>query len=78
MRAMAQGRTVIIITHRLSAIRRADVIHVLDQGRLVESGTWLELARRDGTFARLLEAQGMESPMVAGQAREVAASRAAI
>ncbi len=70
--------TTVIITHRLSAIRRADVIHVLDQGRLVESGTWLELARRDGTFARLLEAQGMESPMVAGQSREVAASRAAI
>ena len=52
--------TTVIITHRLSAIRAADLIHVLDNGRLVESGTWPELTARPGTFARLLLAQGVD------------------
>jgi len=51
--------TTVIVTHRLSAIRHADVIHVLEEGRVVESGTWRELAARGGRFARLLLTQGM-------------------
>ena len=70
--------TTVIITHRLSAIRRADVIHVLEQGRLVESGTWSELVLRQGPFARLLQSQGMETPLPVNQGRETAAIRAAI
>jgi ATP-binding cassette subfamily C protein len=51
--------TTVIITHRLSAIRAADEIHVLDKGRRVESGTWEALVARDGVFAALLAAQGL-------------------
>jgi ATP-binding cassette, subfamily C, bacterial len=52
--------TILTITHRLTTLRDADVIHVIDQGRLVESGSWLELMNRDGRFARLALAQGLE------------------
>ena len=51
--------TTVIITHRLSAIRNADVIHVLDAGSVVESGTWAELTSRAGTFSTLLNSHGV-------------------
>jgi ATP-binding cassette subfamily C protein len=54
--------TTVIVTHRLSAIRQADFIYVMDHGTIVESGTWAELVTRQGTFTTLLAAQGMESP----------------
>lgn len=50
--------TILVITHRLSTIRRADMIHVLEDGRLVESGTWSALLDRRGRFAALCAAQG--------------------
>jgi ATP-binding cassette subfamily C protein len=49
--------TVLLITHRLSTVRDADVIHVLASGRIAESGTWAELLARQGTFAALWRAQ---------------------
>jgi ATP-binding cassette, subfamily C, bacterial len=53
--------TIVIITHRLSTIRRADLIHVIDRGRLIESGAWDELmSRPDGRFRELCLAQGMD------------------
>jgi ATP-binding cassette subfamily C protein len=54
------GRMIIlVITHRLSAIRGADVIHVLEQGHLVESGSWDSLVSKiDGRFAALCRVQG--------------------
>ncbi len=46
--------TVLMITHRLAAVREADWIYVLDDGRVVQSGTWTSLAAdTDGAFARL-------------------------
>jgi ATP-binding cassette subfamily C protein len=57
VRALSGSVTTVIITHRLAAIRFADVIHVLENGRLVESGSWPELVARNGAFTRLLRAQ---------------------
>ena len=55
-----QQMTIVIITHRLSTIRSADLIHVIDRGRLVESGGWGELmSRPSGRFRELCLSQGM-------------------
>ncbi|GIV77515.1 MAG: ABC transporter ATP-binding protein [Litorilinea sp.] len=52
-----QGRTSLVIAHRLSTILAADIILVLDQGRLVEQGTHQELLARGGLYAHLYETQ---------------------
>lgn len=52
--------TIVVITHRLSTIRRADVIHVLERGRLVQSGDWDLLVAQDGRFRELCRAQGID------------------
>ena len=58
--------TIVVITHRLSTIRNADRIHVLDHGRIVESGTWNSLlASPDGRFRALCAAQGVDLDAVA-------------
>lgn len=58
MRAICQGRTVLIIAHRLSTVRHANRIVVVDKGRIVETGTPDELLKRsNGHFARLSRLQ---------------------
>jgi ATP-binding cassette, subfamily B, bacterial HlyB/CyaB len=53
MRAICQGRTVIVIAHRLSAVRHANAIIVMDQGRIVEGGSHDQLVKQGGIYARL-------------------------
>ncbi|MFI6036900.1 ABC transporter ATP-binding protein [Streptomyces sp. NPDC051315] len=65
IRALADGgQTVVLITHRLASVRHADLVHVLDQGRLVESGTPDELLAGGGVYAELyaLQAEQFTSP----------------
>ena len=54
MKAICKGRTVLIIAHRLSAVRDANRIIVMDRGRIVEAGTHAELLRTEaGHYSRL-------------------------
>lgn len=59
--ALTKGRTTFVIAHRLSTVRNADVILVLDQGRLVEQGKFDALIQQHGLFARLA-AEGRFAP----------------
>jgi ATP-binding cassette, subfamily B, bacterial len=56
-RRLAQGRTALIITHRFSTARFADVIHVMQAGQIVESGSHAELVARNGRYAAAWRAQ---------------------
>jgi ATP-binding cassette subfamily B protein len=54
---LMKGRTTFVIAHRLSTIRHADKVLVMDQGRIVEHGSYAELMARNGTFTRLVNTQ---------------------
>ena len=54
---LLQGRTSFVIAHRLSTVRRADVIYVIDAGRIAERGTHDELIEANGTYARIYRSQ---------------------
>ncbi|MCX2723126.1 ABC transporter ATP-binding protein [Roseibium salinum] len=57
LETLMADRTTLVIAHRLSTVRHAHQIHVMDQGRLVESGTHDELFEHDGIYRRLCELQ---------------------
>ena len=54
------GRTTLLIAHRLSTVRRADVIYVIDRGRVVEAGDHESLTALGGLYARLAKSQDLE------------------
>jgi ABC-type multidrug transport system fused ATPase/permease subunit len=53
LKAVLRGRTAVVIAHRLSTITSADVIVVLDQGRIIETGSHVELLAKGGLYATL-------------------------
>ncbi|MEA5593445.1 ABC transporter ATP-binding protein [Rivularia sp. UHCC 0363] len=57
LRQLAQGKTVVIITHRLTTAQHADTIHVMAQGKIVESGTHQQLLAKGGNYTQSWQLQ---------------------
>jgi subfamily B ATP-binding cassette protein MsbA len=61
LKRLMAGRTTILIAHRLSTVRGADRIHVVDRGRIVETGDHDSLVKASGLYARLAKSQDLEA-----------------
>jgi subfamily B ATP-binding cassette protein MsbA len=61
LKRLMAGRTTMLIAHRLSTVRGADRIYVIDKGRIVESGDHESLVRKRGLYARLARTQDLEA-----------------
>ena len=70
LETLMQGRTTFVIAHRLSTVRRADRIIVLDEGRIVEEGTHEELLGSGGLYKRLHDIQFRDYPTISSAAAE--------
>ncbi len=70
LQRLMHGRTTLVIAHRLSTVRDADRIVVLDRGRVVEEGGHDALMARDGAYRRLVEHQLVAEPAAGGEAAE--------
>jgi ATP-binding cassette subfamily B protein len=70
--ALRKGRTTFIIAHRLSTVANADVILVLEQGRIVERGNFRTLVAQNGVFARMVAEGGFTEPVEDGDEKEEA------
>jgi ATP-binding cassette subfamily B protein len=57
LEAAMADRTTLVIAHRLATVQKADRIVVMDQGRIVEEGTHVDLMHRDGLYAKLARMQ---------------------
>ena len=68
LKELMKGRTTLVIAHRLSTVMDADLIHVINDGKLSESGTHAELLAKNGIYARLYQLQFSDQQM-AEQAR---------
>jgi subfamily B ATP-binding cassette protein MsbA len=74
---LTRGRTTLVIAHRLATVMGADVIYVMDEGRIVEAGSHAELVAKGGLYARLSKLQFRDGPSesdVAGAAPDHAAT----
>jgi len=65
LRGVMRGRTSLIVSHRISTVRDADLICVLDEGRIIDQGTHNELLARGGEYAALYERQLLEEELAA-------------
>lgn len=67
MEELMRNKTIIMIAHRLKTVEHADQILVLDQGRIVQSGTHRELAHRPGLYREFLDARRMAAGWKLGE-----------
>lgn len=65
LKRLMQGRTTIMVAHRLSTVVESDVIYVLDQGQIVESGNHHDLLQKEGIYAHLWRAQSTLTSLAA-------------
>jgi ATP-binding cassette subfamily B protein len=69
LKSLRAGRTLIVVSHRISPLKGADRIYVMDGGRVAEEGTHVELAQGEGLYSRLVRLQQLETTLAAERDR---------